>query len=95
MDLAEAAGCPCAPAQMVAKTFNCVLNSYNFPDDTTKECKQKTSVKKLGKLQTNFSAEVRYYQQNQGMTAKSTHNIANSANQKFLKIQDDFRQLIS
>ena len=52
MDLAEAAGCPYAPQQIVPKIFNCILKSQSLPDAATREWKQKSTVeKKLAKLQ--------------------------------------------
>ena len=37
MDLAEAAGCPYTPEQLVTKAFNCILKAQTLPETSTRE----------------------------------------------------------
>ena len=57
MDLAEAAGCPYTPQQIVSKTHNCILKSQSLPDAATREWKRKTATEKHG--QTSKSTSLR------------------------------------
>ena len=61
-----------------------------------REWKRKTATEKTWtNFKKCFSAEIREYQHNQVITARSTYNVANSANQKMHQSQLDFRQLSS
>ena len=47
-DIAESEKCPHTPAQIVAKSFNCVLKAQNLPDATRREWKHKKKQARLG-----------------------------------------------
>lgn len=94
VDAAKAAGCPFAPQQITNKALTNILKAQALPDAAIREWRYKdTTEKTWANFKIHFSKEVRDYQKDQGLTAKSTCNVANAANQALLQAQSNFRAL--
>ena len=60
VDIAEAAKCPCTPAQVASKSLNCILRAQSLQDEETREWKHKVPTDKTcTKLKTHLSREIR------------------------------------
>ena len=94
VDIAEAAGCPYTPQQIISKALTNVVKAQALPDIAIRDWRHKNATDKTwANFKLHFSREVRDYQKDQGLTAKSTYNVANAANQALLQAQADFRSL--
>ena len=94
VDIAEAANCPFTQQQIINKALTNIVKAQTLPDIAIREWRSKSTADKTwANFKTHFSKEVRDYQKDQGLTAKSTYNVANAANQALLQAQADFRSL--
>ena len=94
VDIAEAAGCPFTPQQVMNKALTNIMKAQALSDVAIREWRNKTtSDKTWANFKAHFSKEVRDYQKDQGLTAKSTYHVANATNQALLQAQADFRSL--
>ena len=94
VDVAEVEKFPCTPAQVAAKSFNCVLRAQSFPDAATREQKRKVATYKMwSNFKTHFSKEIRDYQKDQWLIAKSKCDSAHAANKALLQAQCDLREI--
>ena len=102
VDIAEAAGCPFTPQQAMNKALTNIMKAQALPDVAIREWRNKsTSDKTWSNFKAHFSKEVKDYQKDQGLTAKSAYHVANAtnqaanqaANQALLQAQADFRSL--
>ena len=94
VDVAEAAGCPFTTEQIINKALNNILKAQVLPDISIREWRRKPANEKTwAAFKEHFSREVREYQKDQGLIAKSAYNVANAANQALLQAQADFRSL--
>ena len=94
MGIAETSQCPFTPAQVVIKAFNNVFRAQSFPDIETMQCKRKEDIDNMwGNFKTHFSREIRDYQKDQGLTAKSVRDSETTTNQSLLQAQYDFREV--
>jgi len=94
VDIAEAAHCPFTTQQILNKTLTSIIKAQALPEVAIREWRNKTSEEKTwATFKNHFSKEVKNYQRDQGLTAKSTYNVANATNQALLQAQTDFRTL--
>lgn len=94
VDLAEAANCPFTTQQIINKALTSIIKSQSLPEAAIREWRSKpTTNKTWANFKGHFSAEVRNFQRDQGLTAKSAYDAANSANQALLEAQADFRTM--
>ena len=95
MEIAEAAGCPYTPSQIVAKTFN-AINKANIYPEGCREWKCKAPAdKSWANFKQHFSLEAKEYRKNQDTTSREDYQVANAANQALLQAQSDFRDYTS
>ena len=95
MEIAEAAGCPYTPQQIVAKTFN-TINKANVYPEGCREWKRKAPAdKSWANFKQHFSLEAKEYRKNQDTTSREDYQVANAANQALLQAQSDFRDYTS
>ena len=94
MDIVESARFAFKPEKIVNKAFNPVVKAQALPETGTRERRRKSSANKIWtKFKLYFSKEARDYHKDQGITAKNTFLVANTANQALLQEQEDFRDL--
>ena len=94
IDIAEAANCPFTTQQIINKALTSIIKAQALPDAAIREWRSKSTADKTwANFKRHFSKEVKDYQRDQGLTAKSTYNVANSTNQALLQAQADFRSM--
>ena len=81
-DISETGKFTCNLAQVVAKSFNCILRVQILPDTATREWKRRAATDKTwARFKTHFSREIRDYQKDQVLTDKLMCISVNAANQ--------------
>ena len=94
IDVAEAAHCPFTPQQIINKALKNIIKTQSLPEVAIREWRNKAATDKTwANFKRHFSKEVKDFQKDQSLTAKSTYNVANAANQALLQAQADFRSL--
>jgi len=94
VDIAEAANCPFTTQQILNKALTSIIKSQALPEVAIRDWRSKPQTDKTWpNFKRHFSKEVKDFQRDQGVTAKSTYNVANSTNQALLQAQADFRTL--
>ena len=62
MDIAEAAGCPYTPEQLVLKAFNCILKAQTLPEASTRKWKHTPQADKTwANFKNHFAPKVKKY----------------------------------
>ena len=94
IDIAEAAKCPFTSQQILNKTLKSIIKAQALPDAAIQGWRDKSEADRTwANFKAHFSKEVKNYQKDQSITAKSTYNVANAANQALLQAQADFKSL--
>lgn len=94
MDIVEAAGAPCADAQITNKVFSIVLKADLFHDGTRGRRRKTTQT--WSTFKQHFFVEIKECRKCNKITSKTTgYQVANTANQALLEAQNDFKYFTS
>ena len=88
IDIAEAAKCPFATQQIIHKALTSIIKAQALPETAMREWRSKSDADMTwSNFKKHFSKEIKVYQRDQGLVAKSTYNAANTANQALLQAE--------